>query len=120
MKNYKIIYVLPAVFLLLLSGCSNPLEEETYASLGPSNFYNTAEDAESLLNGVYANSQGYRDLLRDYLALGEMTTDILIERGGAINATTQPIEDFEFSPGHPYFQFLWTKYYSAIYRLMWL
>jgi len=116
MKKLKSIYLVPVLLLFIITGCSDALEEETFSSLGPSNFYNSAEDAESLLNGVYANSQGYRDLLRDYLALGEMTTDVLIERGGAINATTQPIEDFEFDAGHPYFQFLWTRYYSAIYR----
>ncbi|MCL6218983.1 RagB/SusD family nutrient uptake outer membrane protein [Zunongwangia pacifica] len=116
MKNMKSKYLIPVLLLFIITGCSDALEEETFSSLGPSNFYTSAEDAESLLNGVYANSQGYRDLLRDYLALGEMTTDVLIERGGAINATTQPIEDFEFDASHPYFQFLWTRNYSAIYR----
>lgn len=116
MKTIKTQHILLLGFLMILASCSDLLEEDTYSSLGPSNFYSSSEDAESLLNGVYANSQGYRDLLRDYLALGEMTTDMLIERGGAINSNTQPIEDFIFSPGHPYFQSLWNRYYSAIYR----
>jgi len=116
MKTLKVLYTLSLGALLTLTGCSDLLEETTYSSLGPTNFYSSAEDAESLLNGVYANSQGYRDLLRDYLALGEMTTDMLIERGGGINANTQPIEDFEFPSGHPYFQFLWDRSYSAIFK----
>ena len=96
--------------------CSEPLEEETYSVLGPSNFYNTAEDAEALLNGVYVPSQGYRDIARDYLLFNEMTTDILIERGGGINANTQPVEDFEWSTTHPWLANLWNRYYMAIYR----
>ncbi|HEA29006.1 MAG TPA: RagB/SusD family nutrient uptake outer membrane protein [Leeuwenhoekiella sp.] len=116
MKTIKLLYTVSLVALLTLTACSDLLEETTYSSLGPTNFYSSAEDAESLLNGVYANSQGYRDLLRDYLTLGEMTTDMLIERGGGINANTQPIEDFEFPSGHPYFQFLWDRSYSAIFK----
>ncbi|MAZ28055.1 MAG: RagB/SusD family nutrient uptake outer membrane protein [Cytophagaceae bacterium] len=116
MKTIKPINIFLIIILFAITGCSDVLEEDTYSTLGPSNFYSSAEDAESLLNGVYANSQGYRDMLRDYLTLGEMTTDMLIERGGAINSNTQPIEDFIFAPGHPYFQSLWTRYYSAIYR----
>lgn len=105
------------VGLLLFSvGCEKPLDEETFSVFGPSNFYNTADDAESLLNSVYANAGGYRDIARDNLTLGEMTTDIMIERGGAINAQTQPIEDFEFPTNHPYFLNTWGRFYSAIYR----
>ncbi|MGB5818686.1 MAG: RagB/SusD family nutrient uptake outer membrane protein [Saonia sp.] len=102
--------------LLFLPSCEGPLEEETFAQLGPSNFYETAEDAEALLNSVYANARGYRDVLRDYLTFGEMTTDIMIERQGAINALTQPIEDFNFPTDHPWLLGLWAKFYSAIYR----
>jgi hypothetical protein len=99
-----------------LASCDSMLEEETFSSLGPTNFYNSAEDAEALLNSVYANSQGYRDILRDYLTFGEFTTDIAIERQGAINALTQPIEDFRFEATHPWLEGLWARYYSAIYR----
>lgn len=113
-KFYIILVFLPLLFFT--TSCDKALEEDTFSTLGPSNFYNSAEDAESLLNGVYANSQGYRDLLRDYLTLGEMTTDMLIERGGAINSATQPIEDFIFPVGHPYLDGIWNRSYSAIYR----
>ena len=111
---------LPVAAVLIAAGmlvsCENPLEEETFSTLGPTNFFNSADDAEALLNAVYANSQGYRDILRDYLTFGEMTTDIMIERGGAINALTQPIEDFRIESTHPWLEGLWTRYYSAIYR----
>ncbi|MDX1471576.1 MAG: RagB/SusD family nutrient uptake outer membrane protein, partial [Flavobacteriaceae bacterium] len=60
--------------------------------------------------------QGYRDIARDYLLFNEMTTDILIERGGGINANTQPVEDFEWSSTHPWLSNLWNRYYVAIYR----
>ena len=87
MKTFKKFNILVVAMSFMTFSCSDPLEEETFSVLGPTNFYNTAEDAESLLNGVYAPSQGYRDIARDYLLFNEMTTDILIERGGGINAT---------------------------------
>ena len=58
MEMMKIANILTILFLLTLGACSDPLEEETFSVLGPTNFYNTAEDAESLLNGVYSSSQG--------------------------------------------------------------
>lgn len=118
MKVSKIKYsvVLAAVMVFIFSACEDPLQEETFSTLGPSNFYSTADDAESLLNSAYAQSQGWRDLSRDYLTFNEFTTDIAIERQGAINALTQPIEDFNIQPSHPWFDFWWERYYSAIYR----
>jgi hypothetical protein len=103
-------------FLLLLIGCQKPLDEEVFTTLGPSNFYKTAADAESLLTSVYAVSQGYRDIGRDYLAVGEMTTDIMIERQGAINTLTQPFEDFTWDATHAWLSGFWGRYYNAIYR----
>src|SRR5690606_26294434 len=91
MKKY-IIFITACLFTFL--GCEKPLAEEVFSALGPTNFAKTAEDAEALLNSVYAQSQGYRDLIRDYLALGEETTDIFIERNGAINTFMKPFEDF--------------------------
>lgn len=102
--------------LLLFAGCEKVLEEETFSSGGPSNFYGSADDAEALLNSVYANARGYRDVLRDYLTFGEMTTDLMIERQGAINANSQPIEDFDFPTDHPWLLGLWRKFYSTNLR----
>ncbi|GAA3515275.1 RagB/SusD family nutrient uptake outer membrane protein [Aquimarina addita] len=116
MKMTQIIKTLSILSIMTLISCSDALEEETFSVLGPTNFYNSAEDAEALLNGVYTASQGYRDISRDYLTINEMTTDILIERGGGINANTQPIEDFIWPTTHPYFDFFWGRYYVAIYR----
>ena len=105
-----------AVILLIVSACTDLLQEETFSTLGPSNFYNSAEDAEALLNSAYTQSQGWRDLIRDYLTFGEFTTDIAIQREGAINANIQPIENFNFQTSHPWLDFWWGRYYSAIYR----
>lgn len=110
----KILTITAILFSMV--GCQKPLDEQVFTTLGPSNFYKTASDAESLLTSVYAVSQGYRDLTRDYLAAGEMTTDIMIERQGAINTLTQPFEDFTWDATHPWLSGFWGRYYNAIYR----
>ena len=112
-KTYKLFII---GLLLINAGCEEPLDEQTYSVFGPSNFYQTAEDAEALLNSVYANAGAYRDVARDNLTLGDMTTDLMIESGGAINAQIQPIQDFSFPTTHPYLLSLWGRFYSAIYR----
>jgi len=109
-------YLFYSILIFSFISCESKLEEETYTSLGASNFYTGEEDAESLLNGAYAISQGYGDYGRDALCFGEMTTDILIETGGAINANTKPVEDFTWTASHVWLDNLWTRYYSAIYR----
>lgn len=109
-------YLLYIVLLFSMISCENKLNEETFSSLGTSNFYTGTEDAESLLNGAYAISQGYGDYGRDALCFGEMTTDIMIETGGAINANTKPVEDFTWTASHVWLDDLWSRYYGAIYR----
>ncbi len=117
MKTEKNLYLL--IILLFLSGffsCNELLNEKTFSTLGESNFYRNSEDAEALLNGVYANSQGYRDVARDLLTFGEMTTDIMLESDGAIYALIQPVQEFTWSTTHPWLQGLWVRYYRAIFR----
>lgn len=113
MKKFTLIFL--ASFFIIMS-CDNLLEEEVFAELAPGNFFNNAEDAEALLNATYSISQGYRDQLRDYLTFGEFTTDIAIQRAGAINTFIKPVEDFVWDATHPYLQYLWGRYFSAIFR----
>jgi starch-binding outer membrane protein, SusD/RagB family len=116
MKTIKAFATLIVLYLFVMTACDDPLQPETFSTLGPTNFFNTADDAETALNGVYAQSQAFRDLARDALTFGEKTTDILISREGAIQAFTRPIEEFEFPTSHVWLRILWERWYSAIYR----
>jgi len=114
----KTIKIFSLIVILAITACENALKEETFSILGPTNYYQTAKDAETLLNGLYAvsQSQGYRDIMRDHLTFGEFTTDIAIERQGGINTYTQPIEDFQMPVAHAYLDSWWDRYYVIIYR----
>lgn len=113
MKKFSISIL---ILLFTFTGCEDPLQPETFSTLGPTNFFNTAEDAEAALNGVYAPLHGIRDKARNYITFNEFTTDIAIERQGAINAFIQPVEDFAWSSSHNWLSLLWTRWYRAIYR----
>ncbi len=111
--NY--IRILAALFLFIsIQGCEDLLEEEVYSVLGPSNFFLSAEDAESLLNSAYASDQ--RRSSRDYLLLSELTSDLLIQRGGGLRRSAQLIEDFTWNATHPFLDGQWGRDYTAIYR----
>ncbi|MEX2567857.1 MAG: RagB/SusD family nutrient uptake outer membrane protein [Cyclobacteriaceae bacterium] len=110
---YKNIFVVISLFIAV-QGCEDPLNEEVYSVLGPTNFFRSAEDAESLLNSAYASDQ--RRSSRDYLLLSELTTDILIERGGGLRRDAQLIEDFTWNPTHSFLDGQWGRDYTAIYR----
>jgi starch-binding outer membrane protein, SusD/RagB family len=99
---------------LFISSCEGLLEEQVFSDLGPINFFNNANDAESLLNSAYASDQ--RRSSRDYLLLSELTTDILIQRGGGLRRDAQPLEDFTWDATHPFLDVEWQRDYDAIYR----
>lgn len=114
MKSYipPILLVLAA---LLLTACDDPLQEKTYTTLNPNDFFNTAEDAEVVLNSVYGELR-YSDIKRDAMTLQEVCTDIHIERGGGIFTFNLPIEDFTWSSSHGWLQNWWERRYRGIYK----
>ena len=114
MKHYIKLFL--AALILTNTACEKPLEEKVFSELAPGNFFRNEEDANTVLNAAYTISQGYPDLVRDYICFGEMSTDMLITRGGAISNFTFPVEEFSWDASHPWLSGLWSRYYSAIYR----
>lgn len=116
MKKMKF-YFIPIVIVALafFTGCDNPLQEKTYTTLGPDDFFKTAEDAEVVLNSVYGELR-YSDITRDAVTLQEVCTDIHIERSGGIFTFNQPIEEFTWTTSHGWLQNWWERRYRGIYK----
>ncbi len=104
------------LFLFAFVGCKQPLEEEVFSSLGDTNFYRSAEDAEALLAAAYSASQGDESRTANYLLFGEIPTDIMIQRGGSINILFKPVEDFTWNATHQRMKDFWDQSFSTIYR----
>lgn len=104
-----------AILLIIGTACENPLQEKTYTTLGPDDYFKTAEDAEVVLNSVYGELR-YSDITRDAVTLQEVNTDIHIERFGGIYTFNQPIEDFVWTSSHNWLQNWWERRYRGIYK----
>lgn len=111
MKNY---YVL-ILFLFLFSSCGKEgLEETVYSSLGTSNYFKSADDAEALLNSTYASEQ--RRAFRNYFVMAEIPTGTIYDRAGGLEALAKPFETFSWDATHSFFSGAWQTHYTTIYR----
>src|SRR5690606_6356091 len=105
------------LLVFLLFSCQHALDETVYSSFVPDNFFNSQEDAESLLLAAYAAEQKQgTDGFRNILVMAEVNTDLLIIREGGLRGLAQPLEDFTWNPAHEFFETAWSRYYSAIYK----
>ena len=56
-----LIYGLSALGVILSASCSDLLEEESYVEVGKNNYVNNADEAETVLMGIY------KDLTNEYM-----------------------------------------------------
>lgn len=117
MRRVKLyIKLITAVFLLsLFSACEDRLEEKTFTTLSPNDFFNTGEDLEAVLNSVYGELR-YGDITRDAVTLQEVNTDIAIERSGGIFTQNEPIEEFNWTSSHQWIRDWWERRYRGIFK----
>lgn len=113
-KTYFKPIAIVIVFFAMIA-CDNPLQEKTFTTLGPDDFFNTAQDAEVVLNSVYGELR-YSDITRDAVTLNEVNTDIAIERSGGIFTFNEPIEEFVWEPSHNWLQNWWERRYRGIFK----
>lgn len=111
MKPYYILLLFSLAFL----GCGKEgLEEDVYSSLGVSNYFKNADDAEAILNATYASEQ--RRAFRDYFIMAEIPTGTLYDRAGGLEALALPFETFSWGAAHSFFSGIWSTHYRTIYR----
>lgn len=108
----KLIYIL---FTFSVIGCSkDALDEEVFSSLGASNYFNNASDANAILNAAYASEQ--RRVFRNYFIMAEIPTGTIYDRAGGLEALAKPFEEFSWNPTHSFFSEAWGLHYVSIYR----
>lgn len=119
LNNIKNMKMKPYYILLLLSltlgGCGKDvLEEDVYSSLGVSNYFKNADDAEAILNATYASEQ--RRPFRDYFIMSDVTSGTLYDRAGGLEALAKSFETFSWGATHSFFSGIWARHYTTIYR----
>ena len=117
MKTIKIYFALFSIVMVLplFMACEDLLDEKTFTTLSPEDFFKTAEDAEVVLNSVYGELR-YSDITRDAVTLQEVNTDIHIERSGGIFTHNQPIEEFTWTSSHQWVKNWWERRYRGIFK----
>lgn len=117
MKTLKAYCTLPALafLLLLFSACEDLLDEKTFTTLSPTDFFNNLEDLEVVLNSVYGELR-YSDITRDAVTLQEVNTDIAFERSGGIFTANEPIEEFTWTSTHQWTKSWWERRYRGIFK----
>ncbi|MET0244640.1 MAG: RagB/SusD family nutrient uptake outer membrane protein [Flavitalea sp.] len=112
MKSYYILFLL--ITSSLLSCNKDGLEEDVFSSLGVSNYFKNADDAEAILNATYASEQNRP--FRDYFVMAEITTGTIYDRAGGLEALARPFETFSWGSTHSFFSGIWARHYVTIYR----
>ena len=117
MKKIKLYArIISAAFALsIFLACEDRLDERTFTTLSPNDFFNNAEDLEVVLNSVYGELR-YSDITRDAVTLQEVNTDIAIERNGGIFTQNEPIEEFNWTSSHQWIQNWWERRYRGIFK----
>lgn len=111
MKRY---YILLFLSFTLWSCQKDGLEEDVYSSLGVSNYFKNANDAEAILNATYASEQNRP--FRDYFIMAEIPTGTIYDRAGGLDALARPFETFSWGATHSFFSGAWARHYVTIYR----
>ncbi len=108
----KLFYIL---FSIAAISCGKEgLEESVYSSLGSGNYFTNANDANALLNAVYASEQ--RRVFRNYFIMAEIPTGTVYDRAGGLEALAKPFEEFSWNPTHSFFLEAWGIFYTSVYR----
>ena len=117
MKKIKLYAtIISAAFALsIFLACEDRLDERTFTTLSPNDFFNNGEDLEVVLNSVYGELR-YSDITRDAVTLQEVNTDIAIERNGGIFTQNEPIEEFNWTSSHQWIQNWWERRYRGIFK----
>ncbi|GAA5219984.1 RagB/SusD family nutrient uptake outer membrane protein [Membranihabitans marinus] len=110
MKNSNKI-LLSLFVLVFLGSCNNPLEEDIYSFISTENFYKNADDADAAIEGIYSGLDGDAVYGRWFYDLVHLMDDqVTIHR----NPLFLQMDDFNFTPDHPYLNEFWAGMYSVI------
>ena len=110
-----LIYGLSALGLMFAASCSDLLEEESYVEVGKNNYVNNAEEAETVLMGIY------KDLANEYMysyhlsLLFTISSDIAQCEGSATTSFRE-IPTNSHNPSTSQIMQTWQKLYASIYE----
>jgi hypothetical protein len=113
MKKY--IYLLGGATMMLLASCKKTLTEKPYSFLTPVNYYQTADDAQTAINGVLSALQPQAYYQRTIYIITELPGDLLMP---LLTQNQERIDMYrlQYTPTNPEILNWWQNSYKLISR----
>lgn len=111
MKKIKYLFVLPVLFFC---SCNDFMDLETYQNIPAKDAYNTVQDVENGLNGMYYAFGHYYFYGRNAVALGDMAADNAI--ASASTGHFLAINRYNFSDTEADLDYIWIGGYRVLDR----
>jgi hypothetical protein len=116
----KIFVLLLVAFGITFTGCKKSLDEELLGERSDQQFYQTAEDAELALAGIY-NSLLFADPNNRIWVFGDVASDDAAKGGNpGDQADIGLIDDFNITTINGNLENVWDIYYEGVSRANWL
>jgi hypothetical protein len=118
--SFKITLLLLMSLLVFNSGCKKFLDEELLGERSDQQFYQTAEDAELALTGIY-NILSFADANNRIWVFGDVASDDAAKGGNpGDQADIGLIDEFNITTINGNLENVWSVYYEGISRANWL
>lgn len=115
MKN-KIFYIITAVYLLVLSGCSDFLNESDPNNIPSTLFYETESDVKMGANGAYAALRGNGYYKNMYLYADVRSGNTTLQDPGASSGVLYQFANYTLMTDNSYIKDHWADLYKCITR----
>jgi hypothetical protein len=109
----SIFFIAGAALVVMVSACKKKLEEQPYSFLIPKNYYLTATDAQTALNGVFNVFQQQTSYQRTVWLISELPADNLV---GITTSERLELNRFTWTPANSEISNWWKTSYQAISR----
>jgi hypothetical protein len=109
----KTIFLIAGAGLILMASCKKQMEEKPFSFLTPENYYKSALDAQTALNGVFNVLQQQTSYQRTAWIIGELPADNLV---GTSTSERFELNRFTWTPANVEIGNWWRTSYQAISR----
>jgi hypothetical protein len=109
----KTIFLIAGAGLMLMAACKKQLEEKAFSFNTPLNYYKTAQDAQTAINGVFSAMQAQTAYQRTVWLIAELPADNLI---GNTTAERAELNTFKWTPSNAEINNWWSRSYLMISR----
>lgn len=118
--NLKIFIPVFLMLIIVNSGCNKFLDEELLGERSDQQFFQTAEDAELSLTGIY-NILSFANSDNRLWVFGDVASDDAVKGGNpGDQADIGLIDEFNITSINGNLDFVWSTYYEGVSRANWL